>query len=60
MPGCRLMPLSQLGGNGPFTAFLNEYGPTGGYVKGMIITEKYNTWAAAQYREKVRLSARRR
>jgi hypothetical protein len=32
---------------------MNEYDPKGGYVKGMSITEKYNTWAAAQYREKV-------
>lgn len=42
----------KLGGNAPFTTFINDYGPTGGYIKGMNITEKYNTWAAAQYREK--------
>lgn len=55
-----IAPLSsrvQLGGNAPFTTFINEYGPTGGYIKGMNITEKYNTWAAAQYREKVSSTA---
>lgn len=32
---------------------MNSYGPEGGYEKGMGINEKYNSWAAAQYREKL-------
>lgn len=33
---------------------MNTYGPEGGYTKGMGMKEKYHSWAAAQYREKVR------
>lgn len=33
---------------------MENYGPEGGYIKGMGMQEKYNSWAAAQYREKVR------
>ena len=35
---------------------MEKYPPSGGYIKGMSIQDKYNTWAAAQYREKVRPS----
>jgi len=43
------------GGNKPFREFMESYGPEGGYVKKQSIAEKYKTWAAAQYREKVGL-----
>lgn len=45
----------QLGGNEAFKQFLDSYGPDGGYTKGMGMSEKYNSWAASQYREKVGL-----
>ena len=32
---------------------MESYGPEGGYTKGMGMTEKYNSWAAAQYRDKL-------
>jgi hypothetical protein len=34
---------------------MENYGPEGGYRKGMDMQEKYNCWAATQYREKVSL-----
>lgn len=42
-----------MGGNEKFKDFMENYGPEGGYTKGMGMQEKYNSWAAAQYREKV-------
>jgi ADP-ribosylation factor GTPase-activating protein 1 len=46
----------KIGGNAPFVAFMQSYTPAeqGGYKEGMSIHEKYHSWAAAQYREKVR------
>lgn len=32
---------------------MDAYGPEGGYEKGMGINDKYNSWAASQYREKL-------
>lgn len=32
---------------------MESYGPDGRYTKGMGMQEKYNSWAATQYREKV-------
>jgi ADP-ribosylation factor GTPase-activating protein 1 len=32
---------------------MESYGSEGGYSKGMGMNEKYNSWAAAQYRDKV-------
>ena len=32
---------------------MESYVPDGGYSKGVGMQEKYNSWAAAQYREKV-------
>jgi ADP-ribosylation factor GTPase-activating protein 1 len=34
---------------------MKDYTPVeqGGYREGMSVQEKYNTWAAAQYKEKV-------
>ncbi|WWD20387.1 hypothetical protein CI109_104863 [Kwoniella shandongensis] len=43
----------KLGGNEAFKAFIESYGPEGGYTKGMGMNEKYNSWAATQYREKL-------
>ncbi|TXT12984.1 hypothetical protein VHUM_01385 [Vanrija humicola] len=43
----------KLGGNEAFKQFLDSYGPDGGYTKGMGMSEKYNSWAASQYREKL-------
>ncbi|WVQ77505.1 hypothetical protein IAR50_007191 [Cryptococcus sp. DSM 104548] len=43
----------KLGGNEKFKEFLEDYGPDGGYTKGMGMSEKYNSWAAAQYRDKL-------
>jgi hypothetical protein len=43
----------KLGGNEAFKTFMESYGPEGGYRKGMDMQEKYNCWAATQYREKV-------
>ncbi|WVN87510.1 uncharacterized protein L203_102692 [Cryptococcus depauperatus CBS 7841] len=43
----------KLGGNERFKDFIENYGPEGGYAPGMGIQEKYNSWAAAQYREKL-------
>lgn len=42
-----------MGGNEKFKDFMENYGPEGGYTKGIGMQEKYNSWAAAQYREKV-------
>jgi ADP-ribosylation factor GTPase-activating protein 1 len=36
---------------------MESYGPEGGYRKGMDMQEKYNCWAATQYREKVSFHA---
>ncbi|KAG8807178.1 Zn finger-containing GTPase- Activating Protein for ARF [Serendipita sp. 399] len=49
------MKKMRIGGNLRFTTFMKEYTPTdqGGYREGMTIAEKYNTWAAAQYKEKL-------
>ena len=46
----------ELGGNEAFKTFMESYGPEGGYRKGMDMQEKYNCWAATQYREKVSLT----
>lgn len=43
----------QNGGNAKFAEFMDSYGPDGGYTKGMGINDKYNTWAASQYRDKL-------
>ncbi|CDZ97374.1 ADP-ribosylation factor GTPase activator [Phaffia rhodozyma] len=43
----------KLGGNTNFQDFINAYGPEGGYKKGMGIKEKYFSWAAMQYRDKL-------
>ncbi|WVR07979.1 hypothetical protein IAU60_005022 [Kwoniella sp. DSM 27419] len=43
----------KLGGNEAFKSFMDSYGPDGGYTKGMGMQEKYNSWAATQYREKL-------
>ncbi|ORY34614.1 hypothetical protein BCR39DRAFT_513626 [Naematelia encephala] len=43
----------RLGGNEAFKTFMESYGPEGGYKIGMGMNEKYNSWAAAQYREKL-------
>ncbi|WRT69796.1 uncharacterized protein IL334_006787 [Kwoniella shivajii] len=43
----------KLGGNEAFKSFMENYGPGGGYTKGMGMQEKYNSWAATQYREKL-------
>jgi len=43
----------KLGGNEKFKSFISTYGSEGGYTKGVGMNEKYNSWAAAQYREKV-------
>lgn len=48
-----LADYEQTGGNEKFKDFMENYGPEGGYTKGMGMQEKYNSWAAAQYREKV-------
>jgi ADP-ribosylation factor GTPase-activating protein 1 len=50
----------RLGGNRPFKEFMEGYAKEeGGWRKGMSIAEKYKTWAAAQYREKVRVGVNR-
>ena len=46
----------RVGGNDKFKAFMKDYGSEGGYSAGMGMNEKYNSWAAAQYREKVRVA----
>lgn len=45
----------QLGGNGPFLAFMQSYTPAeqGGYKEDMSVHDKYHCWAATQYREKL-------
>ena len=44
----------RFGGNRAFKEFMEGYAKEeGGWRKGMGIQEKYKTWAAAQYREKV-------
>ena len=46
---------SQLGGNAPFREFMKSYDPqTGGYKEGMTPYDTYHSWAASQYKEKVR------
>lgn len=42
----------RLGGNEKFKSFFEDYGAKGGYSKGQGMNEKYNSWVAAQYREK--------
>lgn len=39
----------------PFQEFIVAYEPPeiGGYSPGMSISDKYHSWAASQYREKV-------
>lgn len=32
---------------------MDSYGPDGGYTKGMSMSDKYNSWAATQYRDKL-------
>lgn len=46
------------GGNPKFLDFMRSYGSEGGYREEppMTIREKYNTWAAKEYREKVSCS----
>lgn len=48
----------KLGGNGPFKDFMRSYSPAeqGGYREGMSPQETYHSWAATQYREKVRVT----
>ncbi|KAI0268134.1 hypothetical protein BC834DRAFT_868032 [Gloeopeniophorella convolvens] len=45
----------KIGGNGPFAAFMQSYTPAdvGGYKEGMSTHDKYHSWAATQYREKL-------
>ncbi|KAI0053687.1 ArfGap-domain-containing protein [Auriscalpium vulgare] len=45
----------KIGGNAPFVAFMQAYQPAdvGGYKEGMPIHDKYHSWAATQYREKL-------
>ncbi|EIW71403.1 hypothetical protein TREMEDRAFT_67748 [Tremella mesenterica DSM 1558] len=43
----------KMGGNEAFNSFMDGYGPQGGYEKGMGMQDKYNSWAAAQYRAKL-------
>ena len=46
---------SQIGGNAPFREFIKAYDPqTGGYKEGMNPYDTYHSWAASQYKEKVR------
>ena len=54
-PFCFLIVVKR-GGNAPFVAFIQSYTPVeqGGYKEGMSVHDKYHSWAAAQYREKVR------
>jgi hypothetical protein len=54
-PSCFLI-IVKIGGNAPFVAFMQSYTPAeqGGYKEGMSAHDKYHSWAAAQYREKVR------
>ena len=33
---------------------MDNYGRDGGYTEGMGMIEKYNSWSATQYREKVK------
>lgn len=49
------MKKMRIGGNLPFKTFMKDYTPVeqGGYREGMGISEKYHTWAAAQYKEKL-------
>lgn len=46
----------QRGGNKRFKEFLEQYTPAsiGGYEIGMSKDEKYGSWAAEQYKERVR------
>ncbi|PVG00478.1 ArfGap-domain-containing protein [Serendipita vermifera] len=49
------MKKMRIGGNIPFMTFMKDYTPAeqGGYRPGMSVSEKYNCWAAAQYKEKL-------
>ena len=51
-----VLKVIKIGGNGPFVAFMQSYTPVeqSGYKEGMSVHDKYHSWAAAQYREKVR------
>lgn len=46
----------KLGGNAPFRDFLRSYTPVeqGGYSDTLSPYDTYHSWAATQYREKVR------
>lgn len=47
--------VSQLGGNKPFKEFMKSYpADQSGYTEGMSAYDTYHSWAATQYREKVR------
>ena len=52
----RFLIVVKIGGNAPFVAFMQSYTPVeqGGHKEGMSVHDKYHSWAAAQYREKVR------
>ncbi|CAL1701300.1 unnamed protein product [Somion occarium] len=43
----------QLGGNSLFRDFIKSYPAEGGYTEGMSMHDKYHSWAASQYREKL-------
>ncbi|KAL7425225.1 ADP-ribosylation factor GTPase-activating protein gcs1 [Cryptotrichosporon argae] len=43
----------RLGGNAPFSEFVEGYGPNGGWNKGDSMSARYNSWAATQYRDKL-------
>ena len=45
----------QLGGNRPFKEFMRDYPADGGYKDSAGAHATYHCWAAAQYREKVRV-----
>lgn len=47
------MKKMRISGNLKFMTFMKEYGDQGGYREGMSVVEKYNCWAAAQYKEKI-------
>ena len=52
--------LSQLGGNAPFREFMKTYdAKSGGYKEGMNPYDTYHSWAASQYKSKVRRMFRR-
>ena len=47
--------MAKLGGNKAFQTFANDYKPedAGGFKKASNLYEKYHSWTAKQYREKV-------